>query len=141
MSTTGSARPHSIHHVNFPIRDAGRTKEWYGAVFGMRPVPIQVRQGGAPGVDEVLLLTRGNFDLHFTVHEHPPDIKPHHFCIEVEDWDAFVAHLESHGIEYTEPLVRPQNGSKATYIRDPDDNIVEIMWHPSWDHMSPSQPG
>lgn len=135
-----NAKPHSIHHVNFPIRDPERTKDWYGRVFGMRHVPIKVRQGGAPGVDEVLLLTRGNFDLHFTVHPHPPDIKPHHFCIEVEDWDDFLAHLEQLGIEYTEPLIRPQNNSRATYIYDPDDNIVEIMWHENWDHESPIQP-
>jgi catechol 2,3-dioxygenase-like lactoylglutathione lyase family enzyme len=135
-----SIRPHSIHHVNVPIGDMERTKEWYGKVFGMRHIPRTVRQGGAPGVDEVLLLTRGNFDLHFTLHENPPDIKPHHFCIEVEDWDAFLAHLESLGIEYTEPLVRPQNQSRATYIYDPDENLIEIMWHENWNHESPIQP-
>jgi catechol 2,3-dioxygenase-like lactoylglutathione lyase family enzyme len=135
-----SIAPHSIHHVNVPIKDPERTKEWYAKVFGMRHVPILKRQGGAPGVDEVLLLTRGNFDLHFTVHADPPDIKPHHFCIEVEDWDAFLAHLTELGIEYTEPLIRPQNNSKATYIYDPDDNLVEIMFHVNWDHASPVQP-
>jgi lactoylglutathione lyase len=137
-----SNRPHSIHHVNFPIRDPERTSEWYARVFGMSRVPIFQKQGGAPGVDEVLLLTRGNFDLHFTVHREgdPPDLKPHHFCLELEDWDGFMEHLAGLGIEHTEVFVRPQNNSKATYIYDPDDNIVELMFHEDWDHESPLQP-
>lgn len=136
-----SVKPHSIHHVNFPIRDPERTKEWYGKVFGLREVPRPFKQGGAPGVEEMLLLTRDNFDLHFTVHQDMvPDLKPHHFCIEVEDWDGFMVHLESLGIEHTEVFVRPQNNSKATYIHDPDDNLVELMYHENWNHESPLQP-
>ena len=96
----------------------------------MRAVPRPAKQGGASGVEEVLLLTRGNFDLHFTVHDdNPPDLKPHHFCIEVEDWDGFMSHLESLGISHTEIFVRPHSQSKSTYIYDPDDNIVELMYH------------
>lgn len=132
-----STRPHSIHHVNFPITDPKRTIDWYAKVFGMAEVPRPIKQGGAPGVENVLLLTRGNFDLHFTVHENPPDLKPHHFCIELEDWDAFLAHLGVLGIEHTEVFVRPHNNSKATYIYDPDGNIVELMHHGDWDHSLP----
>jgi lactoylglutathione lyase len=136
-----SVKPHSIHHVNFPTRDPQRTVEWYGKVFGLREVPLKTKQGGAPGVDEVLLLTRGNFDLHFTVNrDSAPDLKPHHFCLELEDWDDFMVHLESLGIEHTEVFVRPQNNSRATYIYDPDDNIVELMYHEDWNHESPLQP-
>lgn len=135
-----SVRPHSIHHVNFPIRDPERTKEWYGKVFGMREVPRRVKQGGAPGVEEVLLLTHGNFDLHFTIHDSAPDLKPHHFCIELEDWDDFMGHLGSLGIEHTEVFVRPQNNSRSTYIYDPDQNLVELMYHVDWNHDAPVQP-
>ena len=135
-----SNRPHSIHHTNFPIRDPERTKEWYAQVFGMREVPRPFKQGGAPGVEEVLLLTRGNFDLHFTIHEDAPDLKPHHFCLEVEHWDGFMEHLRGLGIEHTDVFVRPHNNSKSTYIYDPDDNIVELMYHENWDHESPIQP-
>jgi catechol 2,3-dioxygenase-like lactoylglutathione lyase family enzyme len=133
-----STKPHSIHHVNVPIADADRTAEWYGKVFGTEVVPRLVKQGGAPGVEDVLLLTRGNFDLHFTIHENPPDIKPHHFCIEVEDWDAFIAHLDELGIEHWGYFERPQNQSKATYVHDPDRNLVEIAWHGKWNHESPT---
>jgi catechol 2,3-dioxygenase-like lactoylglutathione lyase family enzyme len=136
-----SNRPHSIHHTNFPIADAARTADWYGKVFGMREVPRPFKQGGAPGVEEVLLLTHGSFDLHFTIHPDPPDLKPHHFCIELEDWDGFMEHLAQLGIEHTEVFVRPHNDSRSTYIYDPDDNIVELMFHPHWNHEPIEQPG
>ena len=130
-----SNRPYSIHHVNVPIADEERTKEWYGSVFGLRQIPIKTPQGGAPGVDRVLLMTRGNFDLHFTVHEgEVPDIKPHHFCVEVENWDGFMSHLASLGIETHGYFERPQNQSKATYVYDPDGNLVEIAFHAAWGH-------
>jgi catechol 2,3-dioxygenase-like lactoylglutathione lyase family enzyme len=135
-----STRPHSLHHVNVPIRDKERTKEWYGKVFGLREIVRPFSQGGAPGVEDVLLLTRGNFGIHFTIHEDPPDIKPHHYCVEVEDWDGFMGHLQSLSIEHTEIFVRPQNQAHSTYIYDPDENLVEIAWHPNWDHASPMQP-
>jgi catechol 2,3-dioxygenase-like lactoylglutathione lyase family enzyme len=136
-----SARPHSIHHVNIPIQDPERTKEWYGKVFGLRAFAPRF-QGGAPGIEEghILLTSRGNFGVHFTIHDQPPDIKPHHFAMEVEDWDGFVAHLVSLGIEFSNYNERPQNGAKSAYIYDPDQNIVEIMFHPQWDHESPMQP-
>lgn len=135
-----SARPHSIHHVNIPSKDPQRTSEWYGKVFGLREFKRPFTQGGAPGVDDVLLMTRGNFGVHFTIHDSPPDIKPHHFAVEVEDWDGFVAHLRELGIKYSHYNVRPQNGAKSAYIYDPDRNIIEIMFHPQWDHESPIQP-
>lgn len=136
-----SARPHSIHHVNIPIKDPERTKEWYGNVFGLRAFSPRF-QGGAPGIQEghIVLTTRGNFGVHFTVHDSPPDIKPHHFAMEVEDWDGFVAHLDALGIQFSNYNERPQNGAKSAYIYDPDHNIVEIMFHPQWDHQSPMQP-
>ncbi len=129
-----SNRPHSIHHVNVPISDPKRTADWYGKVFGLSEIPRPFKQGGAPGVEEVLLLTRGNFDLHFTVHENPPDLKPHHFCIEVDDWEGFMEHLAQLGIDHLEIFERPQNRSKATYIHDPDQNLIELSHHGDWDH-------
>ena len=51
--------PHSIHHINFPTTDAERTKEWYCKVFSMKWVDPKSNT-------DVLLLTRGTFDLHFT---------------------------------------------------------------------------
>lgn len=124
-----SIRAHSIHHINFPCSDVERTKAWYTKVFGMRHVDVS-RVSDTP----ILLMTHGNFDLHFTPHAPVPDLDPTHFCIEVEDWDELLAGLDELGIEVTGVTIRPQNDSKACYIRDPDDNIIELMHHGRWDH-------
>ena len=54
-----SGRPAYIHHVNFPTTDPERTIEWYSTVFGMRYIQPKSNT-------KVVLMTRGNFDLHFT---------------------------------------------------------------------------
>ena len=106
--------PHSIHHVNFPTTDAERTKEWYCKVFSMKWVDPKSNT-------DVLLLTRGTFDLHFTpvAKEDWRRMMPSHFAIEVEDWDGFLKHLEGIGVRYTKPVERPQNNSKFCYVTDP----------------------
>jgi len=69
-----------------------------------------------------------------------------HFAIEVDDWEATMAHLDRLGI----PRVRtspastgadiggtdPQQGRREdssehyTYIEDPDGNLIELVNHP-----------
>ena len=122
-------RPHSIHHINFPCTDVERTKAFYQEVFGMKAIDVS-RVSGTP----ILLMTFGNFDLHFTPHDPMPDLDPTHFCVEVDDWDHALARLDELGIEITGIIERPQNRSIAGYIRDPDNNIIELMHHPNWDH-------
>jgi len=117
-----SIRPHSIHHINFPITDVERARDWYARVFGMQHVDVS-RFSDTP----ILLMTYGNFDLHFTPHDDPQDLKPTHFCLEVDDWDEMLAWLDAEGIPYEEPVTRPQNGSVATYIQDPDGNLIELF--------------
>lgn len=119
-----SHKAHSLHHVNFATTDVERTQLWYCQVFGLRRVD--------PKSDtRVLLLTNGNFDLHFT--PFPSDLyrrlKPLHFAIEVEDWDGFLEHLEAIGVRHTRPVHRPQNDSRFCYIHDPDGNMIELTWH------------
>lgn len=121
---------HSIHHVNFPITDPAVTEEWYGKVFGMKRI-ISNRRSGGPNAPQVqaLLLTHGNFDLHFSP---TTDFDPkthYHFAIEVEDFDAFLKKLDDLGVQYDEPYTRPQNNSRTTTIHDPDGHHVEITWH------------
>ena len=121
---TASSLPHSIHHVNFPTTDVERTKDWYCKVFSMKRVNPNSNT-------DVLLLTRGNFDLHFTpiAKEDWRRMAPSHFAIEVADWDGFLAHLGNIGVRYTKPVERPQNNSKFCYITDPDGTVIELVYH------------
>lgn len=116
---------HSIHHVLFPTTDMDRTAEWYEKVFDMKKVELTNKMGSL----DVLLMTNGNFDLHFTPVDTPTSLAPYHFALEIEDWDAFVGRLDELGIEYQEVRHRPQNNSKTSVIKDPDGHNVELVWH------------
>ncbi len=119
-----SGRPHSIHHVNFPTTNVERTKEWYAKVFGMHHVDVSQLSN-----TKVLLMSRGNFELHFTPVETMHRMAPFHYAVEVEDWDGFLAHLKSIGVRNTKPVERPQNRSKFCYIHDPDGTMIELTYH------------
>jgi lactoylglutathione lyase len=117
-----STAPRYIHHVNFPTTDPDRTAEWYSKVFGMKRI---MRKSNT----RVVLMTRGTFDLHFTPVEEMERMAPYHFAVEVDDWDAFLAHLKELGIRHTRPIERPENHSKFCYIHDPDHTMIELVFH------------
>jgi catechol 2,3-dioxygenase-like lactoylglutathione lyase family enzyme len=114
--------PYYIHHVNFPSTDLDRTREWYEKVFGMKAITPKSNT-------RVLLMKRASFDLHFTPMEEMRRMAPIHFAVEVEHWDGFMAHLDQLGIRHTRTRERPENNSKFCYIHDPDNTMIEIVWH------------
>ncbi len=117
-----SDKPAYIHHVNFPTTDPERTIEWYSKVFGMKYIKPKSNT-------KVVLMTRGNFDLHFTPVEEMDRMAPYHFAVEVEDWDGFLAHLAEVGIRHTRVITRPENNSQFCYIHDPDHTMIELVFH------------
>ncbi|MFV0245674.1 MAG: VOC family protein [Qingshengfaniella sp.] len=127
-----SDKPHSLHHVNFPTTDPDRTREWYARVFNMDHQDVSKWSN-----TKVLLMTRGNFDLHFTpcTPEQMQRMAPFHFAVEVYDWDAFLAHLKTLKVRYTKPVERAQNNSKFCYIHDPDGTMIELVYHGNRDSV------
>lgn len=119
-----SSHPHSIHHVNFPTTNVERTKQWYSRVFNMKHVDVSHLSN-----TRVLLMSHGDFELHFTPVEEMRSMSPFHYAVEVRDWDEFVAHLQAIGVRYTKPVERPQNNSKFCYIHDPDGTMIELTYH------------
>ncbi|MFT4084102.1 MAG: VOC family protein [Nocardioides sp.] len=117
-----SNAPAYIHHVNFPTTDIDRTREWYGKVFGMKAITPKSNT-------KVLLMTRGNFDLHFTPIDEMDRMAPYHFAVELEDWDGFMAHLDDIGVRHTRITSRPENRSLFCYIHDPDHTMIELVYH------------
>jgi len=50
-----------------------------------------------------------------------------HFCIEVSDIQAVYAQLEAAGASFHSPPIEFEGFATATYVRDPDGNVFEIM--------------
>ena len=77
-----------IHHVNVQISDRQRTREWYekvlGAEFLDRGPALNRRQ---------LQLRIGSGEMHFTETPEPIRVPSVHFAVEVDNWEATLAHL------------------------------------------------
>jgi catechol 2,3-dioxygenase-like lactoylglutathione lyase family enzyme len=130
-----------IHHVNVQISNRERTREWYeqvlGAEFLDRGPALNKRQ---------LQLRLGSGEIHFTETPNPTTIRSSHFAVEIDDWDAMVAHLKALDIAHvrtsaastganiggTDPYQgrREDTGEHYTYIHDPDGNMIEVVYHP-----------
>jgi len=111
-----------LHHANFPTTNSERTIDWYTRVFGMKYIKPKSNT-------KVVLMTRGNFDLHFTPVEEMDRMAPYHFAVEVEEFWGFLAHLKELGVRHTRPVQRPENNSWFCYIHDPDHTMIELVWH------------
>jgi catechol 2,3-dioxygenase-like lactoylglutathione lyase family enzyme len=130
-----------IHHVNVQISDRERTREWYqkvlGAEFLNRGPALNKRQ---------LQLRIGSGEMHFTETPNPIRVPSVHFAIEVDDWEATLAHLDALGIPHSRTgggsigttiggsnphYGRREDSSEYyTYVHDPDGNMIELVYHP-----------
>ena len=130
-----------IHHINIQITDREQTREWYervlGAEFLDRGPALNRRQ---------LQLRIGTGEVHTTDSADLIKVPRVHFAIEVEDWDGMIAHLDSCGVSYSKsgggsiPSTGsggdPRQGHREdtnehyTYISDPDENLIELVFHP-----------
>ena len=128
-----------IHHINIQITDRQRTREWYervlGAEFLDRGPALNRRQ---------MQMRIGTGEIHTSDTDDLIKVSRIHFAIEVEDFDQMLAHLDTEGVAYSrtgggsftgtggeDPLqgTREDTGERYTYINDPDDNLIELVYH------------
>jgi catechol 2,3-dioxygenase-like lactoylglutathione lyase family enzyme len=137
----GMTRIKMVHHINVQVTDRQRTREWYEKVLG-----ATFLDRGPALNDRMLQLNIGNAEMHFTETDRPTIAPQPHFALEVEDWDATLAHLDALGIPYSRTGrgaftrvgtgneerwgKREDNGEHYTYINDPDGNLIELVHHP-----------
>jgi catechol 2,3-dioxygenase-like lactoylglutathione lyase family enzyme len=129
-----------IHHVNVQISDRARTRDWYMKVLG-----AEFLDRGPALNERQLQLRVGGCEIHFTETPHPARTPSDHFALEVDDWEAMLAHLDGLGIPHvrTSAAGRPNiggsdpyqgrredTGEHYTYIHDPDGNMIELVHHP-----------
>ena len=130
-----------IHHINVPISDRERTREWYekvlGAEFLDRGPALNKRQ---------LQLRLGTGEIHFTETPRPTPTASSHFALEIDDWEAMLWHLDALGVPHVRTSAasvaaniggidpyqgrREYSGEHYTYVHDPDGNMIELVYHP-----------
>jgi catechol 2,3-dioxygenase-like lactoylglutathione lyase family enzyme len=129
-----------IHHVNVQTSNRQRTQEWYEQVLG-----AEFLDRGPARNERQLQLRIGSGEMHFT--EVPEAMRViGHFAVEVDNWEATLAHLDALSVPYArggarrvEPTsggddarygLREDTGQYYTYIHDPDGNMIELVYHP-----------
>lgn len=123
FTTPTASRVSCIQHTNVETSDVARTQEWYKKVFDAEWTEENPRY-----------LRLGSTELHIHVEANPQPHSSNHFAVEVNDWDDMLAHLSAIGVSFDqgrEPRVNP-TGKHACFVRDPDGNLIEIMYHPDW---------
>jgi catechol 2,3-dioxygenase-like lactoylglutathione lyase family enzyme len=115
-----SIRVSCIQHANVATSDVKRSQEWYKKVFNAEWTEEHPRY-----------LKLGNSELHIVERTDPRPHESNHFAVEVEDWEAWVANLARVGVTFDrEP--RENDGKLSGFLRDPDGNRIEVMYHAAW---------
>jgi lactoylglutathione lyase len=119
----GSYRVSCIQHANVETSDVARSQEWYKKVFNAEWTEEGPR-----------FLKLGSSELHLHEETSPNPHRTNHFAVEVEDWEGWIANLSRVGVKFEEgrePKMR-DGGKMAGFLRDPDGNMIEVMYHADW---------
>ncbi len=120
-----------IRHVALRVRDLRRSTDFYTRVLGFK-VEWQ------PDEDNVYLTSGSdNLALHQAAAAPAnPDgaIGLDHFgfgVAESDEVDRWAGFLMEKGVELVRKPKTHRDGSRSIYFRDPDGNIIQLLYHPS----------
>ncbi|MBI1374913.1 MAG: glyoxalase [Phycisphaera sp.] len=112
-----------LNHVALHVADVQRSIDFYGGLLGLTQIHRpQFDFEGAwfdLGEDRSLHLIGGR-DKPSNGHN-----RGTHTAFCVDDFDAAVALIESHGIRHHGPNLRP-DGARQLFVFDPDDHVIEL---------------
>ena len=118
-----------IRHIALRVKNFKECLNFYTNILGMK-IDWQPDEKN-------VYLTNGsdNLALHYCdeIHENKKG-KLDHFGIMLEkkaDVDYWFEHVKSKDIRIFREINDHRDGSRSFYCFDPDDNIVQIIWHPS----------
>ena len=123
-----------LHHVTAICEDLGRTTAFYRDLLGLALVREGVNDDDPDARHFWFGDARGTAGTLMSFMEYP-QMEPakvgvgsvHHVALSVassEELDAWRDYLRSRGIDCTDVFDRA--GLRSIYLRDPDDNIIEI---------------
>lgn len=117
-----------IRHIALKVRNLDECKEFYNNILGMK-IDWQ------PDTANVYL-TNGsdNLALHLDSSiEENGNSSLDHFGIFVKtqkDLEEFYEYIKNKDIPIHKELKKHRDDSMSFYIKDPDNNILQILWHP-----------
>lgn len=108
-----------LHHANIVVDDLDAARAFYRDVLLL----TEIERPAFPTAG--LWLEVGTSQIHVALGDEPAP-KRHHFALEVTDFEAAVAHVESSGVQVTRfPAVEGVSARQAA-LRDPAGNLIEL---------------
>ena len=122
-----------LRHLALNVKDVARAADFYQRVFGMTVVwqPDTDNVYLSSGCDN-LALHRGSVgDCSAQSLDHLGFIVP-----TIEELEASYQWVHENQLDIARPLRRHRDGSVSYYIRDPDGNVIQILYEPSISTLS-----
>jgi len=133
----------TLHHVNLATDRVGEMGAFYRDVLGLdvpdRDVPLLEKDKGYSG--DVVFVTDGRIQTHlarrdaqagFRAGQIVNPVLRGHIAYRTDDLAGFCAHLEAHGIPWSDWGNRAVAGWHQIFFYDPDGNVIEV--HQKMDH-------
>jgi catechol 2,3-dioxygenase-like lactoylglutathione lyase family enzyme len=136
----------AMKHVGISVSNLGRSISFYRDLLGMEVVVEDTFSGDQYDAilrlratsGKVALLKSGDMQIELFEFSHPtprhadPDrpVCDHgitHFCVQVDDVDDSYERLRASGVSFHCPPIVFYGTAKATYGRDPDGNVFELL--------------
>lgn len=124
--TAPAVRVRGLRHVALRVRDVAAAARFYADSFGMRVV-------WQPDAENVYLSSGSdNLALHQEPAAGPGGALDHlgFLVASAEDVHAAAAALRARGVPIAKDPRAHRDGSVSCYCRDPDGNLVQILWLP-----------
>jgi len=119
--TTKTSLVTGVDFIAVPTKDYDAAAKFYGEVLGLS---FRKRWGDMPagefdaGSLTIAIMQSDAFELEFSPHSHP-------IALQVADYDAARAELESRGVEFKTDTI-DSGFCKQAFFQDPDGNSIGI---------------
>ena len=117
-----------LRHLALKVADVDRAVEYYARVFGMRIV-------WQPDPDNAYLSSGcDNLALHRESHRGASDTALDHlgFIVPtIAEVEAAWAWAQAEHLDVAHPFKHHRDGSASFYLRDPDGNVIQVLYEPT----------
>ncbi|CAM5640340.1 dioxygenase [Streptomyces spiroverticillatus] len=122
-------RVKDLDHLVLNVHDVERSLAFYTGVLGLEPLRVEEWRAGKVPFPSVRVTPTTIIDLF----AHPRGkANVDHFCLTVDplDWQEVIDSNLFEAVAGPFPRFGARGDAQSIYIKDPDDNTVELRWYP-----------